>query len=82
MHYAALNDSANLIETIDFHSKANPNPMRETNDFTVLPQIEETARLGTLDDKFQDMEQQMDLVDSLFKKDETIEQVPTMRQFL
>ena len=82
MHYAALNDSATLIETIFLHAKANPNPMRETNDFTVLPEIEETASLGRLDEKFHDMEVQMDLVDTLFKKDETNEQVPTTRQFL
>ena len=57
MHYAALNDSANLIETIFLHAKANPFPMRETNDFVSLPLIEETASLGTLDEKFHDMEQ-------------------------
>ena len=57
MHYAALNDSANLIETIFLHAKANPFPMRETNDFVSLPWIEETASLGTLDEKFHDMEQ-------------------------
>ena len=40
------------------------------------------SSLGTLDEKFTDMEDQMDLIDSLFQEPETTEDIPTTKQVL
>ena len=68
MHYAAINDNAQLIETLFLHAKANPSPMRAANDFAegeVLI-VDNTALEGNLDERYEDMEQQMNLIDTLF----------------
>lgn len=57
MHYAALNDSAQLVETIFLHAKANPTPMKPTSDFVSLSDINEVEGIGTIDEKFHDMDQ-------------------------
>ena len=67
MHYAAINDNAQLVETIFLHAKANPNPINAATtilDSTAL--IIDEASLGTLDDRYQDMDKEMNLIDSLF----------------
>ena len=67
LHYAAINDSAQLIETIFLHAKANPNPIKPAADFTdITALIVDASTLGNLDEKYPDMEHQMDLIDTLF----------------
>ena len=84
LHYAAINDNATLIETIFLHAKANPSQLRPTTDFaenTVL--IFDESSLGNLDEKYHDMENQMDLIDTLFvNESEAIESVPTSKQMV
>ena len=68
MHYAAINDNAQLIETLFLHAKANPNAMQPTSDFIKLPDdsITEATSVGALDENFNSMAQQMDVIDTLF----------------
>ena len=84
LHYAAMNDNAQLVETIFLHAKANPSQLRPTTDFaenTVL--IFDESSLGNLDEKYHDMENQMDLIDTLFiNESEAIESVPTSKQMV
>ena len=56
MHYAAMNDSAQLIETIFLHAKANPVAVSPTSDFVELVKISDEGALGNIDDKYHDME--------------------------
>lgn len=57
LHYAAINDNAQLIETIFLHAKANPNPIQAaTNIIDSTALIVEESSLGTLDERFSDME--------------------------
>lgn len=53
--------------------------MCEATNFKALPGIIETSSLGNIDERYNDMEAQMDLIDSLFKKEESSETVPTHR---
>ena len=58
LHYAAINDSAQLIETLFLHAKANPGQVRKATDFAPeLPLIVEEATLGNIDEKYHDMNQ-------------------------
>ena len=56
LHYAAINDNAQLIETIFLHAKANPNTMKPTSDFAENVLIIDESSLGILDEKYHDME--------------------------
>ena len=57
LHYAAINDNAQLIETLFLHFKANPNPVRPTTDFapdvpTASADREDADNLGNLDERY------------------------------
>ncbi len=58
LHYAAMNDSAQLIETIFLHAKANPVAVSSTSDFVELAEIsaDNEGALGNIDEKYHDME--------------------------
>jgi ankyrin repeat protein len=67
LHYAAINDSAQLIETIFLHAKANPNPVKPATDLIdITTLILDKSNLGNLDERYHGMENQMNLIDTIF----------------
>ena len=57
LHYAAINDSAQLIETIFLHAKANPNPTKPASDLIdISTLILDETTLGNLDERYHGME--------------------------
>ena len=68
MHYAAINDNAKLIETLFLVAKSEPKPINQTSAFEEQKYSDEVDEaVGTVDDRFKDMQAQMDLIDSLFR---------------
>ena len=91
MHYAAINDNAQLIETLFLHAKANPSPMKAAADFadSEVQIVDNTALEGNLDERYHDMEQQMNLIDTLFVEQQANEdnladqeRIPTKKQVI
>lgn len=58
LHYAAINDSAKLIETVFLVAKTTPSSIREVREFEKdnIANAESNDPIGAVDDRFEDMD--------------------------